>query len=93
MSADDEVEIARLLAVGEAESRVSLVASGSKSTKPLARLDDHVVAEAMERALFGGTLDDILNASDSTNLEGAIQSDKEPRASGLESARPRQPCR
>jgi hypothetical protein len=63
---------------------VSLVASGSKSTKPLARLDDHVVAEAMERALFGGTLDDILNASDSTNLEAATQSDKVPRASGLE---------
>jgi hypothetical protein len=83
MSADDEVEIARLLAVGEAAARVSLIASGSKSTKPSARLDDHVVAEAMERALFGGTLDDILKASDSTNLEGAIQSDKEPRPRAL----------
>jgi hypothetical protein len=84
MSADNEVEISRLLAVGKAEPPVSLVASGSKSTKPLAKLDDHVVAEAMERALFGGTLDDILSASDSTNLEAATQSDKVPRASGLE---------
>jgi hypothetical protein len=80
MSADNEVEISRLLAVGEAEPPVSLDASASKSTKPLAKLDDYVVAEAMERALFGGTLDDILNASDSTNLAAAIRSNKEPRA-------------
>jgi hypothetical protein len=76
MSADGKVEIARLLAVREPESRAGVVVCRSTPKKASGGLNNRVVAETMERALFGGTLDDILNASDSTDLEGATRSDE-----------------
>jgi hypothetical protein len=93
MSAEDDAEIARLLAMGEAELQASLGVRGSASKGAVTSLNNQAVAEVMERALFGATLDDILSASDLTDLEvrrrGAVRPNQTPRPAGLEPARPR----
>jgi hypothetical protein len=60
-SGNDDAEIARLRAMTDKEFRVYVAAQGLDWNNDVAKLSLVKQMEMMEKALFGATLDDIMN--------------------------------
>ena len=67
-SGNDDAEIARLRAMTDGEFRAYVAAQGRDRNNDVAKLNLGAQLEMVEKALFGATLDDIMNFTDPLRL-------------------------
>jgi hypothetical protein len=95
-SKDEDAEMARLLEMTEEELRAHIAAQGLDWNTEVARLKSiyqDAPMELMERALFGATLDDIMNLSEFADLDirpvGFLRQDQKAKSTPVGRARSR----
>ena len=67
-SGNDDAEIARLRAMTDGEFRAYVAAQGRDRNNDVAKLNLGAQLKMVEKALFGATLDDIMNFTDPSRL-------------------------